>query len=70
MNKPIVYFKGEPKFDTTMFLGHEVAHVYAVDHPKLGTGEVRTSSIIEHFDDGFETMNTIYKKVKHDNRIE
>lgn len=69
MDKPIVYFRGKPTFDTSMFSGHEVARVYAVDHPKLGTGVVRTSAILEHFDDGFETMNTIYKKVKHDNRV-
>jgi hypothetical protein len=68
--KPVVYYVGTPVFDTTMFPGFEVAHVRALNHPKLGNGKVRTSSILEHFDDGFETMNTIYKEKKNDNRSE
>lgn len=70
MDKPVVYFTGEPEFDTEMFKGHEVALVYAVNHPVWGMGTVRTSSILEHFDDGFETMNTIYKRHKDGNSAE
>jgi hypothetical protein len=68
--KPVVYYVGIADFDTSMFPGHEVAHVLALNHPKWGYGRVRTSSILEHFDDGFETMNTIYKEKKNDNRSE
>lgn len=61
-DKPVVYFIGKPLFDTTMFKGHEVAHVHAVDHYVWGNDKVRTSSIVKKFEDGsFETMNTIYK---------
>jgi hypothetical protein len=61
-DKPVVYFTGTPLFDTTMFKGHEVAHVHTVDHYVWGNDKVRTSSIVKKFEDGsFETMNTIYK---------
>ena len=63
-SKPIVYFKGTPKFNTTMFKGHEVAIVYALNHPVWGKGEVRTSSILNKDDDGFETMNTLYVRTE------
>ena len=62
--KPIVYFIGEPVFDTTMFAGHEVAHVRATNHYVWGAEKVRTSSVLQKFEDGsFETMNTLYKPV-------
>ena len=64
MNKPIVYFS---------YLGFTVdvgsnAHVYALNHPKLGTQRVITSSVIEMKKDdnipggtaAFETLNTRY----------
>ena len=64
MNKPIVYFS---------YLGFTVdvgsnAHVYALNHPKLGTQRVITSTVVEVKKDGtipggvseFETLNTRY----------
>ena len=60
--KPVVFFIGTPLFDTTMFDGHEVAHVRTINHPAWGSDKVRTSSIVKKNDDGsFETMNTLYK---------
>jgi|GEM_PF-1994410 len=64
--KPVVHFRGNARFrpyliPTTGEEG-EVAHVYALDHPRLGKNDVRTSKIVQKFDDGsFETLNTIYK---------
>lgn len=63
-SKPVVYFKGTPHFNTTMFPGHEVAEVYALNHPVWGNGMVRTSSILNKDDDGFETMNTLYVRTE------
>ena len=64
MNKPIVYFS---------YLGFTVdvgsnAYVYALNHPKLGTQRVITSTVIDVKDDEnipggvseFETLNTRY----------
>ena len=64
MNKPIVYFS---------YLGFTVdvgsnAHVYALNHPKLGTQRVITSTVIDVKKDDtipgsvseFETLNTRY----------
>jgi hypothetical protein len=60
--KPTVFFVGTPIFDTDMFEGHEVAHVRTVNHPAWGSDKVRTSSVLNKFDDGsFETRNTMYK---------
>lgn len=63
-DKPIVYFTGKPKFNTTMFEGHEVGIVYALNHPVWGRGVVRTSSVLKKDDDGFETMNTLYVRTE------
>ena len=64
MNKPIVYFS---------YLGFTVdvgsnAHVYALNHPKLGTQRVITSTVVEvkkynnipGYVSEFETLNTRY----------
>ena len=64
MNKPIVYF---------IYLGFAIevgsnAHIYALNHPKLGTQRVITSTVIDVKDDKnipggvseFETLNTRY----------
>ncbi len=63
--KPEVVFFGEPEFDTELFPGYEVAHVYTANHYKWGRDYVRTSSVVKKNDDGsFETLNTIYKPFK------
>lgn len=61
--KPVVQFKDDAQFISIE--DYEYARVYAMDHPKLGMGPVRTSIIVQKFDDGsFETMNTIYRPLK------
>jgi hypothetical protein len=60
--KPTVFFTGTALFDTTMFPGHEVAHVRTTNHYVWGRDKVRTSEVVKKFDDGsFETLNTIYR---------
>ena len=64
MNKPIVYFS---YIGFTIDVGSN-AHVYALNHPKLGTQQVVTSTVIDVKDDEdihggvseFETLNTRY----------
>jgi hypothetical protein len=64
--KPIVNFTGTAKFDTELFPECEVAHVWGINHPILGSTKIRTSKIVNKFDDGsFETLNTIYKPQKY-----
>lgn len=63
MNKPTVYYDGEPVFICVDVDGGkmEIAKVYALDHPVSGEGFVRTSKILWRGDDGvFETTNTLY----------
>ena len=61
-HKPTVLFTGEARFDTTMFPGYEVAHVNTLNHYVWDRDLVRTSEVLNKFEDGsFETMNTIYK---------
>lgn len=57
MNKPIVKYKS---------MGYNIevgksADVLALDHPHLGHRWVTTSTVQAITDDGFETLNTIYK---------
>ena len=41
-----------------------LAKVYALDHPRLGRGVVRTSVVTKRYKNGnFNTLNTKYKKV-------
>lgn len=49
--------------------GTEVAHGYALNHPRLGKTVVRTSLVISKAEDGssFETLNTRYVIVKNPN---
>lgn len=61
-DKPVVYFTGKALFDETTFEGHTVARVLTLNHPVWGNDKVRTSSVVQQFEDGsFETLNTIYK---------
>jgi len=65
MDKPVVYFTGEPLYDDKMFEGHTVARVRTLNHYVWGSEKVRTSSVLNKFEDGsFETMNTLYKPYK------
>jgi hypothetical protein len=63
--KPVTHFR-EVTFHPVHIVDtgeySEVARVYVIDHPRLGQGLIRTSRIVQKFDDGsFETLNTIYK---------
>lgn len=84
MDKPKVRFVGEPVFYTVELSplhqktygqyadaeGYvEYARVYGLDHPILGSDDIRTSIVLKKHDDGsFETMNTLYvpDKEKHE----
>lgn len=61
VQKPVVnYRKSEYDF---ISVGRS-AWVYALNHPRLGELEVRTSTVQSISEDGtFETLNTIYKPV-------
>ena len=67
MNKPIVYFS---YLGFTIEVGSS-AHVYALNHPKLGTQRVVTSTVIDVKKDEnirggvseFETLNTRYVNI-------
>lgn len=63
-DKPKVGFIGVAQFQDTAH-GKPIAWVLGVDHPHLGAGYIRTSLILNIFDDGsFETLNTLYVPVK------
>lgn len=66
MNKPTVHFVGDATFfDYADDPDAPVAKVDAIDHPVWGSDVVRTSIVLNKFDDGsFETLNTIYKPYK------
>jgi hypothetical protein len=77
--KPVVEYTGEAVFNQLPLLEHHYeqfgeyadehgmvtyAVVWAQDHPKLGSGEVRTSVVLKRYKNGnFDTLNTKYKKV-------
>lgn len=58
--KPIVFYSGDPVFRTTEH--GEYAVVYALNHPRLGQQTVQTSLVLSKEDNGFETINTLYRK--------
>lgn len=84
MDKPKVRFVGNPVFYAVELApmhqktygqyadeeGYvEYARVYGLDHPVLGSDDIRTSIVLKKHDDGsFETMNTLYvpDKEKHE----
>lgn len=62
--KPVVHFSGRAIFETWALESGpvEIAHVYGLDHPRLGQRHIRTSTVLQKFEDGsFETLNTMYK---------
>jgi hypothetical protein len=76
MTKPVVQYKGDATFfqvplqdETYRKYADEndqltMAHVFALNHPRLGIGMVRTSVVQKRYKNGnFETLNTKYKKV-------
>ena len=58
--KPIVFYSGAPSFHATEH--GEYAKVFALNHPRLGQQVVRTSIVLSKQDNGFETLNTLYRK--------
>lgn len=69
MTKPVVHYIGDAEFfDLEDEEGaFTFGRVFGVDHPHLGRGIIRTSEVLQKFDDGsFETRNTIYKPVKNE----
>jgi hypothetical protein len=58
--KPVVFYSGEPNFRSTS--EGEYALVFALNHPRLGRQSVRTSLVLSKQDNGFETLNTLYRK--------
>jgi hypothetical protein len=69
MTKPIVQFLPPATFydyhSELTEKTYELARVYALDHPRLGQGDIRTSIILKHNEDGsFETLNTHYAPAK------
>ena len=61
--KPVVFYRGSAEI-THMGEGQRYAVLYALNHPKLGRGSVRTSLIENMSDCGIiETLNTIYQPV-------
>lgn len=76
MTKPVVNYEGEALFFQVSLNDESyrkyadengkitMARVYALDHPKLGTGLLRTSIVQKRYKNGnFDTLNTKYKKV-------
>ena len=62
--KPIVHYDGEAMF-LQAYDSSYYASVFALDHPVVGRGWVRTSNIVSKSGDGsFETLNTIYAPAK------
>jgi hypothetical protein len=68
ISKPIVEYLGEPFFQHMGENDNEkpmfIARVYCINHPILGSQDIRTSLIISrNLDNGdFETRNTIYRQ--------
>lgn len=62
-SKPVVFYRGNAQI-MHVDDGKRYANLYALNHPKLGRGNVRTS-LIEYITDGgiIETLNTVYQPV-------
>ncbi|CAB4132977.1 hypothetical protein UFOVP249_69 [uncultured Caudovirales phage] len=76
MKKPVVNFDGEALFFKVPFQYEEyqefadqdgqitLAYVHALNHPRLGKQNCRTSIVLKRYKNGnFDTLNTKYKKV-------
>ena len=74
--KPVVHFINEAIFFNyytneleEVLTKDTVARVQALDHPVWGADIVRTSVVLQKFSDGsFETMNTVYRPEKRDEK--
>lgn len=58
--KPVVFYVGTPMFLTKD--DREYAIVSALNHPKMGTQVVVTSDVLSKETNGFETVNSLYRK--------
>lgn len=65
-SKPVVFYRGAAMI-THMKEGMRYANLYALNHPRLGRTDVRTSLIVHMSDGGIiETLNTIYEPVNEE----
>ena len=65
--KPIVYYTGKATFRPIQGSSEGfIALVWGIDHPLLGTQLIRTSRVLSREEQGFETMNTLYREKQND----
>lgn len=65
-SKPVVFYRGTPQI-IHIGDGQRYANLYALNHPKLGRTDVRTSLIVNMSDGGIiETLNTFYEPVNEE----
>jgi hypothetical protein len=61
MTKPVAWYDSAKIYMNSQ--DYLVAEVYNVEHPTLGIAPtVWTSVVVEGDEEGFETLNTVYKK--------
>lgn len=70
-NKPVVTFFPPAKFfNYDANPKYPMASVFALNHPILGTLQVRTSLVLKKFKSGaFETVNTFYVPLKEQETV-
>lgn len=59
--KPVVYY--DKNWNRTNIVVGEQADVFALNHPRLGCQWVVTSEVLSIDEQGFETLNTMYKAI-------
>lgn len=65
-HKPEVFYRGTPQI-IHIGDGQRYAKLYALNHPRLGRTDVRTSLILNMSDEGvIETLNTFYVPVNEE----
>lgn len=65
-HKPVVFYRGTAQI-IHVGDGQRHANLYALNHPRLGCTDVRTSLIVHMSDGGIiETLNTIYEPVNEE----